>query len=98
MHGWWTDDLFKYYSDFVCRINQCTDIQHNGTYFIIKNNPHFKFSKYFNNYFFGWGDACRINKKNFKLPVLYSIGKNKKINNKTSKYLKKKKLFLWEQV
>ena len=92
-HGWWTDDLFKYYSGF-CMSNKSIyiDIQHNGTYFIIKNNPHFEISKYFNNYFFGWGDACRINKKNFKLPVLYSIGKNKKINNKASYYLKKNKI------
>ena len=36
-HGWWTDDRFKFYTSF-CMLNKTKyiDIQHNGTYFIIK--------------------------------------------------------------
>ena len=78
-HGWWTDDKFKFYAGF-CILNKTKyiDIQHNGTYFIIKKNPHYEISKYFRNYFIGWGSACERDKSNIKLPPLYSISKKKK--------------------
>ena len=38
-HGWWTDDLFKYYSSFcITNKTKYLDLQHNGTYFIIKKS------------------------------------------------------------
>ena len=87
-HGWWTDDKFKFYAA-ICIKNKTKyfDIQHNGTYFIIDNNPHFTISKYFRNYFLGWGSACENEKNSFKLPVLYNV--NNQTNTIKNNYSKK---------
>ena len=84
-HGWWTDDKFKFYAA-TCINNKTKyiDTQHNGTYFIIKNNLHYAISKYFRDFFIGWGKACISDIRNINLPVLYSINK-KKINTKSIK-------------
>ena len=93
-HGWWTDDRFKFYTSF-CMLNKTKyiDIQHNGTYFIIKKNPHFEISKHFRDYFIGWGNSCLQEKMNLKLPVLYSIKKSNK-QSLSSKNSKKKIIFM----
>ncbi len=94
-HGWWTDDAFKYYSSF-CIFNKSkyVDIQHNGSYFVIKKNSHFELSKYFSDFFLGWGDACKLKKRNIKLPALYSIHKEKKLEKKNIHNHKTKILFM----
>ena len=87
-HGWWTDDKFKFYAA-TCIKNKTKyfDIQHNGTYFIIDDNPHFTISKYFRNYFLGWGSACENEKNSFNLPVLYNV--NNQTNTIKNNYNKK---------
>ena len=79
-HGWWTDDKFKFYAA-ICIKNKTKyfDVQHNGTYFMIDKNPHFMISKYFRDYFIGWGSACEQDKYSIKLPVLYNV------NNQSTK-------------
>ena len=73
-HGWWNDDKFKFYAGFcIQNSTKYIDIQHNGTYFFINRNPHYEISKYFRDYFLGWGESCENQNKNFKLPALYNI-------------------------
>lgn len=92
-HGWWTDDNFKFYLGFcIENFTKYVDVQHNGTYFVINKNPHYEISKYFRNYFFGWGEACENKKTNIKLPALYNTTNNhekfkKKINKKNNKII-----------
>ena len=76
-HGWWGDDLFKYYLATCLNNNtKYIDVQHNGTYFIFDNNVHFDISSLFRHKFIGWGIACEKFSNCVNLPALYSIQKN----------------------
>ena len=91
-HGWWTDDYFKFYLGFcIENFTKYVEAQHNGTYFMISKNPHYEISKYFRDYFLGWGEACQNQKTNIKLPALYNATNSLK-KFKKNKMNKKNKI------